>query len=154
MDIPELVKELVDGIRQYSLSQNKLWQRVPLLALEADGRTGFSDQHARAYENGYWALESSAKEGRYQIFVDLADGRLVNPEYISPNGSKWKELAQDKIVIQLGFHLHELDASAITCGLELDAQKPYPRYYHGKEYDLWRERKRRELRLEELFTRR
>lgn len=77
-ELEELKDELVENIREYSLSQKEEWQKIPMLALEAEGRTGYSDTRSRAYTQGFWALEPATRNGKYQAYVDLATGEIVD----------------------------------------------------------------------------
>lgn len=151
MDIPEEAKALVDKIRQYSRSQKELWQRIPLLALEADGRTGFSVKYAGVWRQGYWSLESSDEPmNGYRVSVDLDDGELIDPFFLSINK---KRPALEGKIIQMGFSITELDASSIINLLKQEALEPYEKNFKPEVQDAWREKVRRELQLEEVFTR-
>ena len=81
----ENAQNLIKEIRKYSESQKDLWRRVPLLALEADGRTTYSTKYNRAYTMGFWPLESSLEEEVYTVIVNLENGKLIKPNYIFPN---------------------------------------------------------------------
>ena len=76
-ELEELKCELVERIRKYSRSQKEDWRKVPMLALEAEGRTGYSDNRSRAYMQGFWALEESVKDGYYRAYIDLETGDIV-----------------------------------------------------------------------------
>ena len=138
------------------------------MALEADGRTGYLDQLSRAYQKGYWALESSVGNGGYQVYVDLATGELVDADSVSgttfyiEGGEVYlsakdegieRSLASDEEVIVLAFHLNELDAQSTVQGLEEEARKPYASCYDSEEQEVKREGTRRLLELEKVFTR-
>ena len=166
----ELVKasalEIVKDIRDFSVFQKDLWQRVPWLALEADGRTGFLDKYSCAYDSGFWQLDGSIKNGHYQIYIDLATGELIDAASVSgmplnlrdqeivispkENGRK---LAREEGILGLAFHLNELDASMIISDLEREAQKPYGSYYKPHAQEEWRNDLREKFGLEEVYTR-
>ena len=110
LEIIANVEKVVEEIRDYSKSQIKLWQRIPLLALEADGRTGFRGNYSKAYHNGFWALDGSFSDGHYLVYVDLSNGELVDEYVLKP--------ARNKEVLQLVFNLEELDAQKIVTSLE------------------------------------
>ncbi len=155
-------EKLAEGIRNYSKAQKKLWQRVPLLALEADGRDGFLDNYSRAYDTGFWALEAGIRDGCYSVYVDLATGELVDAYSASggfsvcdidvPKESKIKPAGKED-VLTLAFRLDELDARKLVNSLERKAKEPYPSYYNPEEQEAWRDKKRKELNLQELFVR-
>jgi hypothetical protein len=148
----QLKKELVDGIRNYARAQKELWRQIPCLALEADGRTGFSDSRARAYQFGYWTLTSSEDRllGGYGIYVDCATGELIRP-------SKPNEMAHDNYVLALAyFSFRELDAAGIIEELRRHAQEPIGSCYSAEEqkkHEEWREKKRKELNLQRVYVR-
>ncbi len=78
LEIVTGAEKIVEFVRDYSRSQKEFWQRIPLLALEADGRDGFYDNYYRAYRQGFWALQSSVSRGYYSVYVDLSTGELVD----------------------------------------------------------------------------
>ncbi len=131
LEIIANAEKVVREIHDYSRSQKELWQRIPLLALEADGRTGFSDNYSRAYHNGFWALEGSVSSGHYSVYVDLATGELVDAYSASrsfsvcdidvPKDSTLKP-ARNVEVLNLAFNLDELDAQKIVASLEEQAK--------------------------------
>ncbi len=125
--------ELVQQVREGAEQQKALWQKVPYLALQADGRTGYSDNYCRAYHQGYWAVEGSQVSGSYTIYVDLETGVLVNA--YDP-----RQKARDNDILRIAFGLHELDAADIIAGIQAHARMPCGTYYNNKEL---RERKAR-----------
>lgn len=136
---------LVRGIREYAKSQVEDWRRIPYLALEADGRSGYSDNYARAYRQGVWAVEASARDGSYTVYVDLATGELVNP--FSFHEQARCVDAYDSHVLALATSIGQLDAAAIVAGLEAAARKPVASYYDPQEQRRWRVTTRAELKL-------
>ena len=153
-EILEDAKSLVARIREYSIEQTSLWQQIPNLVLNAEGRTGFSEDYRLAYMWGYWAIDGSCSNTGEdaRVFVDLASGELVN--YNSAYNTNVEQgLAQDVEVLKLAMHLDELDAHAIIRMLKQEAEQPYPSYYKAERQDTWRKQKREELGLETLFTR-
>ncbi len=67
-----------DAMRQ-SVSENaELWGQVRGWALEADGRTGYSDLLAHAYKYSRWYLLTSRKEGFYTVSINLDHGTLIH----------------------------------------------------------------------------
>lgn len=123
------VKDLVKMIRKISEEQIDLWQQIPYLALQADGRTGYSDNYARAYHYGYWAIQSSVNSGYYTVYVCLENGVLVNPR----KGTKPDFPASDEDVLRIAMHMAELNASRIIKDLKAQALTPIPSYYKDKD---------------------
>jgi len=109
-----LARVMVQRIREYSESQVELWRQVPSWALEADGRSGYSDQYARAYRNKLWAINSSVGLGQrgYTVYVDLFNGALVEV------GEGRTCSAKDDRLLFLALHLDELDAQKVIDSLE------------------------------------
>jgi len=153
-------ENLCTEIRGYSESQAKLWRKIPFLALQADGRTGFSDKYSMAYNFGYWNLEFSIKEGKYTIIVDLESGRLMEArsfgdvvlDDVVNSGVEPRE-ADDKEIIGLAFNLDEINAQRIISDLANGKKSPYPSYYNPEKQKAWRKKTRKELCLEEIFSR-
>lgn len=159
--IRQLKKDLVEKIKDYSQSQQKQWQQVPYLALQADGRSGFNGNYSRAYHTGYWALKSSVHNGDYHVYVDLATGNLVNAYHASssvcifdadiPKESKQVPAAEDEIITLNLDHLH---VRGLVRMLQQQAQMPYPSYYKPEEQEAWRQETLEKLNLELIYTRR
>lgn len=155
--------KIVENIQGYSREQKKLWQRIPSLALEADGRTGFSDAYSMAYHKGFWALNAGIEEdGCYSICVDLATGELVQAysalsDFCQCNSEKPKKSklipARRADILTLAFSLDELDAPEIINRLKEKAKKPYCSCYDSKKQAEWRDGLRKELNLKEIFVR-
>lgn len=91
-NIDQIRAELVEAIRQRSLEQIELWKRVPWLALQAEGRRGYTDEGTSRYASGY--LRLLPENGVYKIFLDLDTGELCD-SYHPIN------LANDRDVIKL-----------------------------------------------------
>jgi len=165
MDLSAIVyntNKIVKGIRDYSKQQRNVWQRVPLLALNADGITGYSDIYSRAYNQGFWALEGSINSGKYRIFVDLATGELVNAEQASSkeflasyNYDKQSVLtrANDEDILNLAFHMEELKARKIASELIRISKQPYWKGYDKSKQEQWRLKVKKTLNLNELYFR-
>lgn len=142
------VRMLIEHIRAFSRRQAALWQRVPYLALEADGRTGFNDNHSRAYRQGVWAVDSCVN-GNYTIYVDLATGELIDPFAFHEKGEI--KPASDAGVLTLATKLAELDAFAVVQRLEERAREPVASYYDRATQQRWREETRREYKLTAIY---
>ena len=143
--IEDIRKDLVEMIREHSRSQKELWRQVPYLALEADGRDGYSDNYSRAYHTGYWAIDAGVVRGHYTVYVDLENGDLVDP--YSPDEPAW-----DGDVLRLANSVKELNAKKILKELKEEAQEPtHAAIEHPPKR--WRKRLRKELGLKKLYTR-
>jgi len=157
-------EKVAEEIRDYSRSQIELWQRIPLLALEADGRTGFNGKYSNAYYNGFWELNGSVRSVKehYLVYVDLSNGELVDAHLASsavyacdsyiPKKSVLKP-ARNKEVLQLAFNLDELDAQEIVTSLEKESKEAYPSYCDLTKHEEWRTKTRAELNLPEFYVR-
>lgn len=141
------VKELDELIRTYTRSAKELWRLVPYLALQADGRSGYSSQYATAYQRGLWIIEHSLDRfSSYTVAVDCATGELVS----IPNA---RERAHKEDVLRCASRLHELDAPAIVLKLQKAGRSPYSSCYDEREIKLWRLRIQEEYDLREVFIR-
>ncbi|MDD4877969.1 MAG: hypothetical protein PHO02_02950 [Candidatus Nanoarchaeia archaeon] len=142
---------LIEGIKEYSESQMDTWREIPSLALEADGRTGFSDSLALAYYDGYWRIESSiGRQGYYSVFVELETGSLVKEPSIKSSTPEKSGL------LRLIAHLNELNAAEIKKCLKKSAECPYGSGYNAediKNHERQRERYRRLLMMDKSYTR-
>jgi hypothetical protein len=156
------VRQLLSLINQYSESQKELWREIPYLALEADGRDGFSDNYRRAYKSGFWALDSSNLNGYCTVYVDLATGKLVDAYFASdsfrvvgyniPKESQIKPANEENIIL-LAFNMEELDAREIIASLKKERKISYVSYKDAEEQEAWRERTRKELGLKRKYSR-
>jgi hypothetical protein len=160
--ITKETKNLVQKIRDYSTLQKNLWQLVPNLALEADGRTGHSEQYSRAYSSGFWAIRASVENGRFNVFVDLATGDLVDAysasntfsvaDFDCEKDSSLKP-ARKKGILELALDMEQLDAKEIINDLELEAKEPYFSGYNVEKKEAWRSEMREKYDVKEIFTR-
>lgn len=127
---------VAESIRQYCVSQLESWRRIPWLALQADGRNGYSGELPLAYARGAWVLQVEfANVGRI-IAVDCASGRLINiTRLVSKN-----ELVDmdDQSILKLVAHLDTIDAAEIVKYLQWRAAEPYARGFDGEGADKWR----------------
>ncbi len=114
--IQESLKALATDIRQYCTDQAELWQQVPNLMLEADGRTGYADSAPICYLYGLWQVNRA-------ISVDCATGRLVYRH------RKPLQDADDAAVLELASCMEELDAATLVAGLTTRAQLSRPSHY-------------------------
>ncbi len=123
-------KETVILIRQFIKSQKKLWQKIPYLALQADGRGGFSEHYNRAYTIGYWGIHTVIG----LVYIDCANGRLVTFTLDRPRK------VMDHVVESI--HSSSVDAQQIINRLtsEQIQQNSRIEYFNGshKTPELWR----------------
>ena len=133
-------KDLVNSIRELSKSQKDTWQQVPFLALQADGRTGFSDQYSRAYCQGYWAVASTVRSGSYSVYVDLETGELVSA--FDP-----RKQARDEDILMIAPNLNQIDAVSLVIELAKDPERPVGSYYNAQKQEKWRQETLKEYNL-------
>jgi len=139
--------DLVESIRKYVRGQKKLWQKIPYLALRANGVTGFSDQYSRAYLYGYWAFEANVLNRRYRVYVDLATGELIQPWHP-------EKAPEDNNVLVLISNPEDLNATGIIKELLLQAKKPSA--YNPAESranEQYRENVKKKLNLRPIYIR-
>lgn len=112
-DLETTRDRLLEDIREYSENRKEEWQRIPYLALKADGRSGWNDRYQTAYLHGFWWLGVYNQNGHRAAKVDLETGRIVGPnsqsgpapttefeaevvDYVRENsGEKYSELVRD-----------------------------------------------------------
>ena len=80
--LPQMSEEqhaLIEWARFYSEGQVEIWQTLPHLALQADGRLGWSDSLVWAYSHGLWVVQNPQNSPYYSsAAVDLATGKIVS----------------------------------------------------------------------------
>jgi len=119
--------QLVAEVKAWSRSQVALWQQLPYLALEADGKDGFRDDLSICYSWGYWQLEDSTPRGSYCLCsVDCSTGELVNQ--VASMSRRRLVLASDEAILPLLLRLDDLDAQRITADLQRTAAKKGSRF--------------------------
>ncbi|MDP3966562.1 MAG: hypothetical protein Q8Q04_03460 [archaeon] len=141
------IKKISGKIREYSRSQKELWKKVPYLALEADGRGGYSSEIANCYQRGYKKVSDF-------VYVDLENGELIDYE---------GKIVDDKWVAELSPNLNDLDAREIISELEKDIKKEdqdFAGYESGDEdyrscktNEEWRTKVRELFGISEDYTR-
>ncbi|MBT3642838.1 hypothetical protein HN604_01785 [archaeon] len=130
MDFPELISKsrdhLVEQIRDYSRSQKELWQQVPWLSYEADGRSSTLDPYvSRPYHDGTMEIHLfSSFTMDCPIYVDLSNGELVRK--ISSGLTREVKIisAENKYVFPIANSLERIDAQRIIDSLEDRANGP------------------------------
>lgn len=99
------VHETVQLVRRYSESQVESWRRVPLLALQADGRVGRYYTNSwleAAYMHGLWRIPASFKN--VEVFVDCDTGGIVGRQL---------EAVEDKYILAIASKLSDIDAGKV-----------------------------------------
>lgn len=117
-EVNNAVKGLIKEVREASRQQKALWQKIPYLALQANGRGGYSEQYKRAYHHGYWAVTGGASGFDRVVFVDLETGELVDAN--DPGRTAW-----DTDIFFILNSLHLLDAAQIVKALRAAAKIPF-----------------------------
>jgi hypothetical protein len=144
MHILKARKQITKDIRTYVRSQKEEWRRVPWLALQADGRGGYSEHYQYAYSYGLWFVH---RMGTRPV-IDCATGELTTPYESSP-------LSDDE-VFELGNHLDDLTATLVTRRLHLAASNKIPSWSNQEEFDArakWRTELAERYKLERLYSR-
>mgnify|MGYP000349557559 CR=1 FL=1 len=104
----DVFDQMAEIIQEMCRVQLRLWQQVPALVLEAEGRGGFAPQAVASYRYHLWTLI------HWQLYVDLDTGEIV----ITHPGSNTKRRATSREVIEnVAFHIHLIDASAVVAQL-------------------------------------
>jgi|SRR3989344_2389519 len=105
-------QKLIRAIGRFSKSQKELWQKLPYLALEADGHNGYSPDLADIYRNGIWPVRSSiVPHSHHYVCVDCATGELISGNAFRAHGTI--EPPDDGAVLRILFHLEELFARRV-----------------------------------------
>jgi hypothetical protein len=159
LSISQEKDNLATEIRNCAKAQACLWQQIPNLALEADGRSGYNDMYALAYRMRVWPIHS--QNGRYDAYIDLQSGEIVHfPNWTGPiyvNGeevnletknSRKPEPLPDKNIITFADNLDWLNAQKLIDELNKCAQEPYFKGYNPQEQEAWRTGLRKELDLD------
>ncbi len=128
-EIDKRNKMLINLIKDYSISQKENWQKIPYLALMADGRTGYGSYHSTAYYHGYWTIFTDPK-----FFVDLANGELVD---LGWNFNESEE-ADDQKILDPDFSISYLDTKEIIKDLKEQSLCSYSNCYDPKKQEQWR----------------
>lgn len=138
---------LVTTIREYVRSQVDVWRHMPHMAVEADGRVGYSGDLMLIYRYGYFA-PNPMRVGLDTPLVDCANGELVifHKENVPP------EPLSDAEVLELHDELDRLDASAQIANLKRAALEPLLPIFNERTQREWRDRVRRECGVTDVFT--
>lgn len=117
--LPKLVKD----VREWCESKAELWQRVPNLALEANGRSGYLDDYSYCYNFGFWRIWGRSPRGQYLLCsVDCATGVIAYDAESFRQGRL--VVARDRDVLHLLDRLDEIDAELVIARLEENIATP------------------------------
>jgi hypothetical protein len=146
-------QKLIEAIGKLSKSQKELWQKLPYLALEADGHNGYSPDLADIYRNGIWPVKSSIVTHSWSyVCVDCATGELISGNAFRAHGTI--EPPDGGAVLRILSHLEELNAQHVIDDLvRYGTQRTWGDQGTEEEQDEWRESVRKDLKLGELFVR-
>ncbi len=124
---------LVDGLREFVREQKPLWNQLPNLMLEADGRSGYDDNHARAYYSHIYPI-SENRHG-YDVCIDLETGELIyHPTEYSPE----RIIASNQRITSLAAELDALNAQKYIDSLRNELTKEYWGGYNPRKIAQWR----------------
>lgn len=143
--LSQRTNELVAMLQIYTTSQKDLWRKVPVLALEADGRGGYSEQYAWAYRDGVWALLVDAQGECYNSAIDLESGKIVRIPILKRN----PESPDNSEIIRLAGYLEMLDANEVISDLEKSIKK----FKNSPGAKKWREEQKLLYDVTEPYTR-
>lgn len=144
-------QQLIESICDYSTSQVDTWRRVPLLALQADGRDGGMGHYHSAYTSGMWKLYIPEDRLRH-VYVNCGTGGL---NFFCHGDTTYQPLREYRIVL-LANHLEHLNAERVVASLKEWIDKPLPSWI-SQEQAAERESQRveiqRRLNLGEIYER-
>lgn len=139
------VSSLAEELRMFSKAQKGLWQQVPWLALQADGRSGYSDGYAFAYHKGLWRIEASIQHGSYTIAIDCATGEPFNIWQNKP--------ASDLDLLRCVHAWCDFDAERVVAELRKHVKESHFSGYDIKKVEAWRAELVTKLGLKKVFVR-
>lgn len=120
--LKDLNKDLINAFRAHLKDQKELWELVPDLCLEAEGKTGFQDDTWMIVEERIFPFGN--------MEIDLRNGNLVYWDY----RERKKKPASDYMVSGLDFNeLEGFSALNILQDLIKRAKAPYGSYYSAEE---------------------
>ena len=139
------VSSLAEELRMFSKAQKELWQRVPWLALQADGRSGYSDGYAFAYHKGLWRIEASVQNSNYVVAIDCATGEPINIWQHKP--------ASDLDLLHCMHKWKDFDAEHVVAELRKHGKAAHFSGYDAKKVEAWRAELVQKLGLKEVYVR-
>ncbi len=144
-----IVDEILERLTQQILSQAELWKKVPFLALEANGRSGYSDDWNVAYQHGYWALRD-IRTKQTLAYIDCENGKLrAANECTIENTTPSK---RDLLIILADLKM--ADAEAVVENLQQQSTRPHSSGYDPDQQEEWRKSQREKYGVEETYRRR
>lgn len=150
--IQKQIHEIAQEVRKYSTSQKADWQKIPWLALQVDGRGGYSTGYSIAYEIGVWEIGNSG------IFVNLENGDLVSIPWDPKPNCECTKVDDYSILKIVCCFSEELNAKKIMGNLEnrisVQEDTPYCGYENFKSNIEWRNSIIKKYNLEKDFYRR
>ena len=105
------IDNLVVEVRAWCRSQASLWQQLPYLALQANGRTEFSGRLSTCHNKGLWFLEVQSIDWNFICAVDCETGEII--DHVESERLKCRVLAPDSAIVLLLLQPEELDASKV-----------------------------------------
>lgn len=145
--LKKLQVEYIQGLIDFSKDQKEFWQKIPYLALQCQGITGYSDQNQYAYKEGFWRIGSTTYG--YQYRVDCATGNIH--DWTIKNGHKPSKPHSGMLVIKI----EDLDAETIYKDLLKHSKQPISSYYQKTREQLDAEHAQQALQwgVKEIYTR-
>jgi hypothetical protein len=133
-DLEKQRNEYTAALQAFSKKQKELWQQVPYLALQADGRGGYSGQYSYAYSCGFWKLTSYSNSGMSHPYrVNCATGAICY----------WSDGAPEVDPHSTGLldvSIEDIDVNRIIADLKKAAVRPYASYSResAEKVEAWR----------------
>ncbi|QIG77696.1 hypothetical protein EVB64_109 [Rhizobium phage RHph_TM61] len=142
-EVLETKKYYINSLREYSRKQVDLWRQVPWLALQAQGRSGWSDAYGRCIRNGIWTINSATNGGYCATSVDCDSGELMY--FNKPMRDNCKEL--------MLIDPKELDASLVIAYLNQRILNDKEDHSIKQKGPTWRKDTAEELGIERVYHR-
>jgi hypothetical protein len=99
----------------YVLDQIPFWVQIPYWALQANGRTGWSEAYKAAYALGRWQVFDDRS-----VFVDLKTGRIVDLSSAI--------ITDTETILRVASDLECVDARTILARLKIEARQKHASY--------------------------
>jgi len=128
-------------LREYSQAQKGMWQMIPWLALQADGRHGRSRNYTYTYRTGCWPIV-----GLPRVAIDCATGEFVDTFH---GNKEIKETGRLLLCLQ---RLDDFNAQKIVRQLTEEAKYGYF-LYDAQKTEAWRAELIKTIGLTERFVR-
>lgn len=153
VNLPGIDTDLATVVRKASIDQKELWQLVPNLELEAEGRSGWEDNAFICYEKGLWLVGGPSNGSRSWYAVDCFTGHIIRTDDFL--NKKELHFIDDAAVLSVA---PELDAQIVVDYLQdhIQEYENPPSYYSDEQWEKnrkWREEIREKHDLREDFYR-